>query len=346
MACPSMFYNAPITEDAHDSKEMRVLFADLHAVLLAWQRMKRMIKSTQKWSESDYANNVYAVFRSPGIRESTYRAHCSISLPRPLKMQKVRQSIETPQLAVPDSSIFIRPSSIRGLSQGSNSPYMSLRRDLGAFIDPEQNGMRNEATPCTNIGSKDRFEFISSCWEDKRTTDDLLDSAYRQNRMACAAACRHLRAFKINLPVFGVIWAQGKVMVHVDWCTRSKDVVCNPDSIFCHCQPRSSSMSILQLIRAKGKATQRLRVNMNQMPVHRRKDLVHPISSSTSSISPNQRISFRSTVYFEMLTRGHRQPLKRRLSIESPKLPLELPLGKSSWSPGKRQLIDVPHYAL
>jgi hypothetical protein len=98
------------------------------------------------------------------------------------------------------------------------------------FTRPEKDLLRTEATPQSNIGDKDQFEFISSCWEDKKTIDEHIESAYRQNRMGCASACRHLSTFKIRLPIFGVIWTQGKVMAHVDWCggdnsMKSKDTV-------------------------------------------------------------------------------------------------------------------------
>jgi hypothetical protein len=38
-----------------------------------------------------------------------------------------------------------------------------------------------------------------------------------------AAALRHLHALRVWSPVFGVIWADGKVKAHVDWCASSKE---------------------------------------------------------------------------------------------------------------------------
>ena len=44
-----------------------------------------------------------------------------------------------------------------------------------------------------------------------------VEHAYRQNRMATTALVRHLQAFKVAVPVFGMIWAEGTVRIHVDW---------------------------------------------------------------------------------------------------------------------------------
>jgi solute carrier family 25 carnitine/acylcarnitine transporter 20/29 len=46
----------------------------------------------------------------------------------------------------------------------------------------------------------------------------MLDDAYRQNRMATAAAVRHLHSLHVKAPVFGLVWSDGTVRAHVDWC--------------------------------------------------------------------------------------------------------------------------------
>jgi hypothetical protein len=125
-------------------------------------------------------------------------------------------------MIIPDGLIFLNPSYIRSLSEGTDSPYATLSHNPDLFASPKKRLLRVEATPRFNIGDKPQFEFISSCWEDKKSNDDQLESAYRQNRMVCAAVCRQLRAFSIRLPVFGIIWTQGKAMTHVDWCVEGK----------------------------------------------------------------------------------------------------------------------------
>lgn len=62
------------------------------------------------------------------------------------------------------------------------------------------------------------FEFVSSFWEDKKPVHTLLDDAYRQNRIATASAVRHLHSLNVNSPVIGLIWANGTVRAHIDWC--------------------------------------------------------------------------------------------------------------------------------
>jgi len=36
--------------------------------------------------------------------------------------------------------------------------------------------------------------------------------------MACASALRQLRTFNVEVPLFGFLWAQGRVRAHIDWC--------------------------------------------------------------------------------------------------------------------------------
>ena len=76
---------------------------------------------------------------------------------------------------------------------------------------------RFQASPATQFPSSPGFEFVGAFLEDKKPGFDMLEFAYRQNRMSCAAALRHLHSFRIEAPVFGLIWADGKVRAHVDW---------------------------------------------------------------------------------------------------------------------------------
>ena len=46
----------------------------------------------------------------------------------------------------------------------------------------------------------------------------MLNDAYRQNRMSTAAAVRHLHSVHVKAPVFGLVWSDGRVRAHVDWC--------------------------------------------------------------------------------------------------------------------------------
>jgi hypothetical protein len=63
---------------------------------------------------------------------------------------------------------------------------------------------------------------VSTFWEDKKVVHSLLDDAYRQNRMAAAAAIRHLHSLHVKAPVFGVVWSDGSIRAHVDWCVSKE----------------------------------------------------------------------------------------------------------------------------
>ena len=51
----------------------------------------------------------------------------------------------------------------------------------------------------------------------------MLEDAYRQNRMSTASAVRHLHSLRIDVPVFGLVWANGTVRAHVDWASCRDD---------------------------------------------------------------------------------------------------------------------------
>jgi len=76
---------------------------------------------------------------------------------------------------------------------------------------------RFQSTPCATLPDQPGFEFVSSFWEDKKPVHQMLEDAYRQNRMATAAAVRHLHSLRIKAPVFGLVWSSGTVRAHVDW---------------------------------------------------------------------------------------------------------------------------------
>ncbi|KAG6818064.1 hypothetical protein H0H87_009219 [Tephrocybe sp. NHM501043] len=84
---------------------------------------------------------------------------------------------------------------------------------------------RYQSTPCANIPDTPGFEFASSFWEDKKPVHQLLEDAYRQNRMSTASALRHLNSLSIKAPVFGLVWSSGIVRAHVDWYRSGEDAV-------------------------------------------------------------------------------------------------------------------------
>ncbi|KDQ63426.1 hypothetical protein JAAARDRAFT_120944 [Jaapia argillacea MUCL 33604] len=205
--------------------ESKHLFADLSIVFSAWSKLNWMLKSKEKWSEADYVSNVYNVFRNPAIRQSTHRAQCTLSLPQPLPHLKVSPKsarVLNTKTAVPDSIIFIPAAQIRSLSQSSKSPYKILKSHPSIPNTGSESSFRFQSTPCAQLPDTPGFEFVSSVWEDKKPVHNLLEDAYRQNRMGCASVLRHLESMKVKCPVFGLVWAHGVVRAHVDWLVDGK----------------------------------------------------------------------------------------------------------------------------
>lgn len=104
-----------------------------------------------------------------------------------------------------------------------NSPYKIIKsqKTTQSLCPPgSDNAFRYQATPCVQVQQTAGFEFVSAFCEDKKPGAESLDHAYRQNRMACSSALRHLDSLNIMAPVFGLLWASGKVKAHVDWCQR------------------------------------------------------------------------------------------------------------------------------
>lgn len=151
---------------------------------------------------------------------------CSISLPQPLwddvdpPNTDIFRVLST-KTAVPDCAIFLPSSLTRALSQSSKSPYKVLKNHptvIKAGTTVRGSSFRYQSTPCTQLPDLPGFEFISSICEDKKPTHTHADDAYRQNRIATASAVRHLHSLNIKSPIIGLIWANGTVRAHVDWC--------------------------------------------------------------------------------------------------------------------------------
>ncbi|KAH9837164.1 uncharacterized protein C8Q71DRAFT_857479 [Rhodofomes roseus] len=216
-AVPALF-TSQVAEN--DSKQ---LLSELQIVFSAWNRIRKMRQSSRKWSEADFAANVYNVIRSPAVQQGDYRAQCSIALPQPLSLSRIKAGdlrVLNAKTASPDSSIFIPARHMSHLSYGSKSPYKVLqslskgKMSTSGSIGGESS-FRFQSTPCAKLPDTQGFEFASTYWEDKK--HQYIEDAHRQNRMATASAVRQLHALGINAPVFGLVWAQGTVRAHVDW---------------------------------------------------------------------------------------------------------------------------------
>lgn len=148
---------------------------------------------------------------------------CSISLPQPHQQPsgEAHRALH-PKTAHPDCVMFIKASTIHHLSHSLNSPYKILSRHPAITKHSREHLeylFRYQSTPRSQPPEIPCFEFASSFWEDKKPVHDLLEHAYRQNRMSTAAAARMLYSLRIDACVFGLVWADGIVRAHVDWCT-------------------------------------------------------------------------------------------------------------------------------
>lgn len=129
---------------------------------------------------------------------------------------------------VPDCAIFIRAASVRRLSLSRTSPWKILNGHPGvkpprSVAAVSEATFRYQTSPCAALPEDPCFEFVSSVWEDKKPAHELLEHAYRQNRMAAVAAVRHLHSLRVQAPVFGLVWSDGTVRAHVDWCVCDAD---------------------------------------------------------------------------------------------------------------------------
>lgn len=161
--------------------------------------------------------------RSPAVLKSTHRNHCTISLPQPSANFSGRAEalrVLNAKAAIPDCGIFIPAASIRSLSHAAQSPFKVLKTHktvVNAGSTSTGSSFRYQATPSSSLPNTPGFEFASSFWEDKKPLHQMLEDAYRQNRMSTASAVRHLHSMRVNAPVFGLVWANGTVRAHVDW---------------------------------------------------------------------------------------------------------------------------------
>ncbi|KAF8898904.1 hypothetical protein BD779DRAFT_1666663 [Infundibulicybe gibba] len=215
--CPSLFRANVKSIDIHE------LYMNLSVVFSAWRRLQQMRKSRENYSEADFVANVYS-FRNFAIQKSTQRLHCTISLPQPILRRKIETAamrILGTKTAVPDATIFVPASSVRCLSHSAKSPFKVLKNHpniLKSGCSSKGSSFRYQSTPRTNLPDAPGFEFASCFWEDKKPVHQLLEDAYRQNRMSTASAVRHLHSLHISAPIFGLVWASGTVRAHVDWC--------------------------------------------------------------------------------------------------------------------------------
>ncbi|KAI0307693.1 hypothetical protein B0F90DRAFT_1621732 [Multifurca ochricompacta] len=214
--CPGLF------SGASSAKNDCRLLDDMKIVFSAWERLQRMRpESKDKVSEADFVSNVYERLRSSALRESTYRAKWSISLPQPFLHPQLRTHslrILNAKSVVPDCAVFVPERVIRRLSLAADSAFKQLRRSK--FTGSATRGGESfacQSTPCVQLPHTPGFQFVSSFWEDKKPVHSMLEDAYRQNRMSTAAAVRHLHSLHVKAPVFGLVWSDGSVRAHVDW---------------------------------------------------------------------------------------------------------------------------------
>ncbi|TFY76433.1 hypothetical protein EWM64_g7580 [Hericium alpestre] len=216
--CPELFSDDVIVQASVE------LCDDMRSVFGAWKRLRRMRESQERLSEADYASNVYDVLRSMALSKCSYRSKCSISLPQPqLRPRSQALRVLNTKTVIPDGAVFIPAAAVRDLSRSAESPYKRLKRSsLAGRASNAERSFVNQSTPCVQLPSMPTFEFVSSFWEDKKPIHHMLEDAYRQNRMATAAALRHLDSLHVNVPVFGLVWSDGTVRAHVDWCIHDK----------------------------------------------------------------------------------------------------------------------------
>ncbi|CDO73193.1 hypothetical protein BN946_scf185007.g248 [Trametes cinnabarina] len=150
------------------------------------------------------------------------RVQHSISLPQPSATHKVTAGavrILNAKVAKPDGALFIPTHRLTELCETEQSPYKvlcrSLRRNSGTVGG--EASFRYQSTLCAKLPETRVFEIASTFWEDKKPSQDELHAAYRQNRMATTSALRQLHALNVHAPVFGLVFAEGKVRAHVDW---------------------------------------------------------------------------------------------------------------------------------
>ncbi|KAI0330608.1 hypothetical protein GY45DRAFT_1250501, partial [Cubamyces sp. BRFM 1775] len=210
------------SEDVAYDDEMRAVLDNLRTIFTAWKNAETMRKSSRKFSEAEYAMKVYSLVRTSAVERSVARLQHPICLPQPAPSHKLTpEAIRTlnAKIAKPDGLLFIPTVRLAELCESEQSPYKvlsrAIRRKSGTVGG--ESSFRYQSTLCAKLPDARVFEIAGVFWEDKKPSQDELHPAYRQNRMATAAALRQLHALNIRAPVFGVVWAEGKVRAHVDW---------------------------------------------------------------------------------------------------------------------------------
>jgi len=151
------------------------LFAQLITVYNVWERLQRMQKSDEKWSEADYVANIYNVLRSPAVSRSIYRVQRPISLAQPLLSKRSDLGPESARVlnakrVVPDAVLLVPSDLIKNLSNPSKSAYKTLKSKIKVGSPGKGDSFAFQSTPCENIPSSSGFEFISTVFEDKKTS--------------------------------------------------------------------------------------------------------------------------------------------------------------------------------
>ena len=155
---------------------------------------------------------------------SIIRPQCTLCLPQHVAkgpLTRDERRVLKPRTVVPDGALFLWSPTVKKRSYALPSAYKiianhtSTKRVCGRGND---SSFKSQATPCAASSQGVGFEFISCVWEDKKPSLAHFDQAYRQNRMSAAASLRHLHSLRIQAPVFGLLWADGIVRAHVDWC--------------------------------------------------------------------------------------------------------------------------------
>ncbi|KAH9944021.1 uncharacterized protein BXZ73DRAFT_96534 [Epithele typhae] len=120
----------------------------------------------------------------------------------------------------PDGILFVPSVQLSPLCRTEKSPYNYLAQHRRADESGSVGGrtsFKSQATLCKQLPSQPCFEIASTIWEDKKPAQGSLDAAKRQNSMSTTAALRQLHYLRVNSPVFGLVFAEGLVRMHVDW---------------------------------------------------------------------------------------------------------------------------------
>lgn len=154
---------------------------------------------------------------------------------------------------IPDGAVFVPEKSLQKLSLAAESAFKKLKRSaLTGSAARGEVSFACQSTPSVKLPRTSGFQFASSFWEDKKPVHNMLDDAYRQNRMSTAAAVRHLHSLHVKAPVFGLVWSDGSVRAHVDWCVNKgqEPPVCTMSTFLKKRSQLSSSSVVQQIVRS------------------------------------------------------------------------------------------------